>query len=437
MLQDTNLSSKKRARVSALASAMGIVPVIALSALALNPTPTQAFDARAFCIDAQRLDDPTIKTTRCQAPVVAPPTATSSPTTSATAVPTSSSSTSTSPTATPTPTPTATATPTASPTPTPLPTGIVPGEVFLTPVTATTDMRKLVALNDGGMIVGQSDGVWVTSKRRATPYKLVGMNAALASPFYIESSSTGQVIALANDRYIQVSFDSGTTWQPMKEINNYVGGTRISSISVAENGGLTAATGSLNGTSNFASMSIYKGGVTWYQKLTGTNRKLLINTLGNSVIIPDANSFRFYSDQLVAGTNQITPSTIFGSLVTSGDQKTQLASLNSTVTADKTAGKDGVALRISRNSGQAWSWIFPGDYKGIQISSDGKTMTAIDPVSGLIKVSFDSAVTWTTIDPIGGNVKQNNIKLSYDGKTMFILGTDGKMYYTTTQQATP
>lgn len=143
--------------------------------------------------------------------------------------------------------PVVTSTPTPTPNPIVLPPGIVNGEVFsqtVASVETVSDTRKLMPLNEGGMLTVQSDGVYLTEKRRVEPRKLIGLDAKLATPMGAEASGNGQTIVVYTDRYLQVSWDAGATWLPVKEVNYYSSGRLIQQVSISDSANAVLMMGS-------------------------------------------------------------------------------------------------------------------------------------------------------------------------------------------------
>lgn len=95
-----------------------------------------------------------------------------------------------------------------------------------------------------------------------------------------------------------------------------------------------------------------------------------------------------------------------------------------------------MGLRISRNSGKTWTFLFAGDFTSLQVSSNAQTMIAVDSTKKM-RLSQDSGVTWTTIDPIGNGVLVNAARLAPDGKSMLIIGSDTQTYQASVAQTIP
>jgi hypothetical protein len=61
-------------------------------------------------------------------------------------------------------------------------------------------------------------------------------------------------------------------------------------------------------------------------------------------------------------------------------------------------------------------------------------MVSVDSTNTM-RLSTDNGLTWNVIDPIGNGVTASKIEMAPDGKSMLIMGNDGKTYQTSVAQA--
>lgn len=398
-----------KTRAGIMVATLSVIPALALSSYILSPFQVEAASDSDICVTATRVDAPTIISKRgwCPEDIVTP-----------------------APTATPTGTPVSTAEPTATPTPSPTPTtGVSSGQVFVNTVgTSTITMRKIAPLNDGGTIIAKSDGIWFTQKLGVEPRKLVGM--AITSPVGVEASGDGQTIALYSDRYIQVSWDGGSTWMPLKEQQYYSIDYIIKDAAVAESGA-SVMTVSHRGDPNSTgiTMGTTKATKTWNYNDKNYGYKPFVSKDGGSARQPVFGSeyIRTISVSSQSGGNAPTLYTYnFGAFATNGSLSSQLTVMDS---YQGDAAFNVMALRISRDGGKTWVIAKKGAFTNLQVSSDGQTMFAVDS-SYKMHLSKDNGATWNIVDPIGNGVLISLAELAHDAKSIIITGRDGKLYQT-------
>lgn len=400
-----------KTRAGIMVATLSVIPALALSAYILSPSQVEAASDSDICVTATRVDAPTIISKRgwCPEDVVTP---------APTAIPTEA------------PAPVSTAEPTATPTPSPTPaTGVSSGQVFVNTVgTSTTTMRKIVPLNDGGMIIAKTDGIWLTPQLGVEPRKLVGMS--ITNPVGVEASGDGQTIALYSDRYIQVSWDGGSTWMPLKEQEYYSIDYRIKDAAVAESGA-SVMTVSHRGDPNSTgvTMGSTKATKTWNFNDKNYGYKPFVNKDGGSARQPVFGSeyIRTISVSSQSGGNAPALYTFnFGAFATNGSLSSQLAVMDS---YQGDAAFNVMALRTSRDGGKTWTIAKNGTFTNLQVSSDAQTMFAVDSAYKM-HLSKDNGTTWNIVDPIGNGVLISLAELAHDAKSIIITGRDGKLYQT-------
>lgn len=371
-MRKKELNISRTFKVSSAVTALASAAILGVSSFGL--IPTKAFDERAFCVEASRIDDPSIRTTNCQAPV---PSVSPSPTVSV----------SSSPSATPTVTAPAPSTP-------------APSTVSPSP--------------------SNGAGNGFSSLSFSTP-----TTSSVISVAHLSVSSDGsKMFSSGKDGWLYTSSDSGTTWIKLTTPNTSI----RKNVAISGDGKSILAptisyfdrTGPIWASKDF--------GLTWSKTAPsgGSWASVSMTPDGRNMFVANDYGYGYYysTDGGATWNNKNIPKP-------SGDTVNRyIMRIDSSDDAKKILVGDDKNLFLSTDGGTTWK-NFPQlsghQWRSVSVSGDGKTLLAAGAdTTGFIATSTDDGATWMIQDQLGG--AWGDTAMSYDGTKIVISKNSGSIF---------
>ena len=231
----------------------------------------------------------------------------------------------------------------------------------------------------------------------------------LAGPLNLKavaaSADASTVAAVVDNGQIQVSTDSGSTWNARESVRNW------SSVAISTNGQVIAA-------------SVFRGkiyvstnaGTTWDARDSDRQWRSVAMSTNGAVMAAVVNGGQVYVS-VDGGTNWTARATtqVWTSIAMSADGGRMVASVY------------GGSLYTSVDKGATWSPVAsPRLWNSVASSPDGLKLVATE-VQGSIWQSADGGATWTA-NATAGSRNWSSVAMSADGSRLLAGVTGGKLY---------